>query len=60
MDPDNFVGTMVLVFSLIFAFFGLVYLPHLRRKELKEIREQKLKPIRLQIQGSSQCLPLRP
>lgn len=57
MNAIDFMGSIVLVGTVIFAVVGLIWLPILRRRELAQIAELKSKPIFIELRGSSQFNP---
>ncbi|MGR9106952.1 MAG: hypothetical protein ACU843_08490 [Gammaproteobacteria bacterium] len=57
MNPNDLIGDIVLVGSIILTVVAVIWLPIIRRKELQQIAEQKSKPIFVELQGSSQFNP---
>lgn len=54
MTPSDFIGTVVMVGSVLLIIVAIIWLPILRRRELAQIAEQKKKPIFVELQGSIQ------
>lgn len=52
MQPEDFIGLVVLVGSVALTIFGVIWLPILRRRELREIEEARKQPISTEISGS--------
>ncbi|MCI0655205.1 MAG: hypothetical protein L0Y39_12110 [Methylococcaceae bacterium] len=54
MNPNDLIGNLVLVGSVILTAIVVIWLPILRRRELAQVAERKGKPIFVELHGSSQ------
>ncbi|MGH8477682.1 MAG: hypothetical protein ACRERS_06305 [Methylococcales bacterium] len=54
MNPNDLIGNVVLVGSVILMAVAVIWLPIVRRRELAQIAEKKGKPIFVELHGSSQ------